>query len=72
MVAVHFIENNQVVLTHLANKVPSVNEDVKIKGRKGKVVNVKNIQENVIHVQIEFEQLSKGKVTIVDNKKKKR
>ncbi len=72
MVAVHFIENNNVVLTQLANQVPTVNEDIKIKGRKGKVLSVKNIDQNVIHVQVQFEQLTKSKVSIVDNKKKKR
>ena len=72
MVAVHFIENNNVVLTQLAKQVPTVNEDIKIKGRKGKVLSVKNIDQNVIHVQVQFEQLTKSKVSIVDNKKKKR
>jgi len=72
MVAVHFIENNNVVLTQLANQVPTVNEDIKIKGRKGKVLSVKNIDQNVIHVQVQFEQLTKSKVSIVDDKKKKR
>ena len=72
MVAVHFIENNNVVLTQLTKQVPTVNEDIKIKGRKGKVLSVKNIDQNVIHVQVQFEQLTKSKVSIVDNKKKKR
>ena len=72
MIAVHFIENNNVVLTQLANQVPTVNEDIKIKGRKGKVLSVKNIDQNVIHVQVQFEQLTKSKVSIVDDKKKKR
>ena len=36
MFAIHFIENNTLVLSQLLRRIPSIDEDIKIKGRKGK------------------------------------
>jgi hypothetical protein len=72
MVVVHFIEKNAVVLSQLREQIPSVNEDIKIKGRKGKVLDVKAIEENIIQVHVLFEKVSKAQPAAIDNKKKKR
>ena len=72
MVVVHFIENRTVILTQLRNQVPPVNEDIKIKGRKGKVLSVKEIDENVIHVQVFFEPVIKKQLVLKDDKKRRR
>ena len=72
MVAIHFFENNTLVLSQLLNSIPSVNEDIKIKGRKGKVLSVKQIQENIFHVHVIFEQVVKNQTISKDSKKKKR
>jgi hypothetical protein len=75
MVVVHFLEKKTIVLTQLLNQIPSVDEAIKIKGRKGKVLNVKNIEENVIHVEVMFEQVNKNQPAAkaaIDTKKKKR
>jgi hypothetical protein len=72
MVVVHFIENNAVVLSQLREQIPSVNEDIKIKGRKGKVLDVKKIEENIIQVHVFLEKVSKVQPAAIDNKKKKR
>lgn len=72
MVAIHFFENNTLVLSQLLNSIPSVNEDIKIKGRKGKVLNVKQIQDNIFHVHVIFEQVVKNQTISKDSKKKKR
>ncbi|MEK4229308.1 hypothetical protein [Solibacillus sp. FSL H8-0538] len=57
MNAVHFYENKTVVLTQSLNSVPAVDQDIKIKGRKGKVVSVVQIDENKYHVQVIFEKV---------------
>jgi hypothetical protein len=72
MNVVHFIENNAVVLSQLRKQIPSVNEFIKIKGHKGKVVDVKKIEENVIQVHVFLEKVSKVQPAAIDNKKKKR
>ena len=70
MVVIHFIHNNNVVLTQLLQQVPSVDENIKIKGRKGKVVSVKEIEENKFQVQVTLEEIIKKQLTLLDNKKK--
>ena len=72
MVAIHFYENNTLILSQLLKRIPSVDEDIKIKGRKGKVLTVKQIQENIFHVHVRFEQVIKNQPISKDTKKKKR
>jgi len=72
MVVVHFFENKSIVLSQLRNDIPSVDENIKIKGRKGTVQSVKNVDENIIHVQIVFEKIKEKQQTVKDSKKKKR
>lgn len=72
MFAVHFIENKNQLLCQLLNRVPLVNEELKIKGRKAKVLSVKSIDEKNIHVQVTLEAVNKNKPVIDQSKKKKR
>lgn len=74
MFAVHFIENNTVLLTQLLNRVPAEGEELKIKGRKAKVSSVKDIDELNVHVQviIEVVNVNKNKLVVDNSKKKKR
>lgn len=72
MVAIHFFDNKTLVLSQLVNNVPSVDDDIKIKGRKGKVISVKTVKDNVIHVHVLFDHVIKPKLMAIDNKKKRR
>jgi hypothetical protein len=72
MLIVHFFENKSIVLSQFLNHLPSVDENIKIKGRKGKVVSVQEIEENKFHVQVLFEQVIKNKLMAKDTKKEKR
>lgn len=73
MFAVHFYENNIIVLTQALRNIPAVDEDLKIKGRKCKVLDVSYNDNNHVHVQIEFEKIvEKSKVAAELGKKKKR
>lgn len=71
MFAVHFFEKNIIVLTQVLRDIPAVNDDLKIKGRKGKVIAVQETEENGIHVLVEFEKVI-DKASIKDLGKKKR
>lgn len=73
MFVVHFYENKKLLLTQLLQNVPSVGEDLKIKGHKGKVSSVANIDEKHVHVQLAIEKVvSKNKLAADPAKKKKR
>lgn len=71
MFNVYFFENKNPLLSQLLKRVPAVDEALTIKGRKGKVSSVTNIDEKNIHVQVILETVNKSKV-IVDNSKKKK
>ncbi|MCG7336909.1 hypothetical protein MHZ95_16740 [Sporosarcina sp. ACRSM] len=73
MYAIHYYENKTYVLTLAKGNVPSVGEEVKIKGRKGKVISVLEIKENVYHVFVEFKKIvDKSKLATHDFGKRKR
>ncbi|MFB9761421.1 hypothetical protein [Ectobacillus funiculus] len=72
MFNVYFFENKNPLLSQFLKRVPAVGEALTIKGRKGTVSTVTNIDEKNIHVQVILENVNKGKVTTVDNSKKKR
>ena len=72
MFAVHFLENKNLLLSQLLKRVPSVGEDLKIKGRKAKVSSVNRVDEKIFHVQVILESINKSKLVVVDNSKKKK
>ncbi|MCM3727009.1 hypothetical protein M3226_15090 [Neobacillus cucumis] len=72
MFAVHFFENKNLLLSQLLQRVPSVGEELKIKGRKGKVSSVTNVEQNKFHVQVVIEKVTKGKTAVVDQSKKRK
>jgi hypothetical protein len=72
MFAVHFIENNNILLTQLLKTVPTEGDELKIKGRKAKVGSVKNIDELNVHVLVTLEVVNKSKFVVDNSKKKKR
>lgn len=72
MFNVYFFENKNPLLSQLLKRVPAVGEALTIKGRKGKVSNVTNIDEKNIHVYVTLESVNKTKVIVDNSKKKKR
>jgi hypothetical protein len=72
MVAIHFFENKFIVLSQLLNHIPSVDENIKIKGRKGKIVSVEQMGENKFHVHVLLEQATKKKSLVQEDSKKKK
>lgn len=71
MFVVYFYENKNLLLTQFLKEVPAVGEDLRIKGRKGKVSRVNSLDDRTIHVQLDIEPVNK-KQLIVDNSKKKK
>lgn len=57
MYSIHFYEGKTYVLNQALRNIPSIDEDVRIKGRKAKVLNMEEIKENVYYVYIEFEKI---------------
>ncbi|MEH7415830.1 hypothetical protein V7266_11160 [Neobacillus drentensis] len=72
MFAVHFYENKNLLLSQLLQRVPSEGEELKIKGRKGTISSVTNVEDNKFHVQVVLEKVSKGKTALVDQSKKRK
>jgi hypothetical protein len=73
MFVVHFIENKNVLLSQLLQRVPTVGESITIKGKKGKVSSVSAIDEKHFHVELAIEKvINKNKVATLDNSKKKK
>ncbi|MBE2977516.1 hypothetical protein [Priestia megaterium] len=71
MVAVHFFENRKLLLSQLRENIPSTGDNLKIKGRKGTVVLVNDIDEKNVHVEVALEKVVKKNLAL-DNAKKKR
>lgn len=74
MFAIYFYENKSRILNQALRRIPSVDEELKIKGRKGKVITVQKMEENIYHVHVEFEKIvDKNKAAIKElGKNKKR
>lgn len=73
MFAVHFYENKTKVLNQALRSIPSVGEALKIKGRKGKVIEVLEMDKSTYHVFVEFEKIvEKNIANTKDLGKKKR
>lgn len=71
MFIVYYLEGKNILLNQLRKSVPSEGEEIKIKGRKGKVTSVQTIEDKV-HVQVLLESVNKNKVVLDNSKKKKR
>lgn len=73
MYAIHFYENNNYVLNQVLRNIPAVDDNVTLKGRKGKVMRIEEIKENVYYVFVEFEiVVDKKKLAAAELAKKKR
>lgn len=70
MTVVQFVEENTVLLCQLLHSVPAENDAIKIKGRKGKVVSVKNLNE-LVQVDVVLEKKVKNQPLGNDKKKKR-
>jgi len=71
MYVTHFYENKTSVLSQLLVSLPTVEDNIKIKGRKAKIVQITQIDDHNYHVRIIFEKIPK-KQPLKEIGKKKR
>ena len=73
MMVIHFYENRTEILNQFVVRIPAVDEDIRIKGRKAKVLQVNQIDENKYHVHVIYEKIPKKQPLPKElGKKKKR
>ncbi|MCP1145062.1 hypothetical protein [Lysinibacillus endophyticus] len=72
MYAVHFYEKNNLILSQLLNEVPLEGAAIKIKGRKGTVLSVTDVDGYRYHVAVELEVKKKQAPVLSALDKKKR
>jgi hypothetical protein len=72
MFVVTYYENRNVLLTQFLKSLPEEGQNVKIKGRKGKITSVSSIDEKKVHVYVTLEAINKNKLAALDTSKKKK
>lgn len=72
MMVIHFYENKIEVLNQFVVRIPDVDELIKIKGRKAKVLEVIQMDENQYHVNVIYEKEPKKKIVTKELGKKRR
>lgn len=72
MVTIQYYENNSLFLSQLVHQVPSVDENIKVKGKKAKVIRVDEVNKNLTHVHIVVEKIVKKTLLSKESQKKKR
>lgn len=68
---IRFYAENENVLTQLVDHVPPVGEAIKIKGRKGKVIQVNEINDRMVNVLIEFDKIRRRNTAPIHNKRRR-
>ncbi|MGD6774851.1 MULTISPECIES: hypothetical protein [Bacillaceae] len=71
MYFVYFMENKNVVLSQYRKEFPNVDEELRIKGRKGKVLSVTHVDDHHINVHVALEKVVKKGFVDLSKKKKK-
>lgn len=72
MFVVYFFEERNLLLCQYRKSVPAEGEALTVKGRKGKVSRVDNLEDGKVHVHMVIDVVTKAKAAAVDPKKKRR
>lgn len=72
MVTIQYYENNTLFFSQLVSNIPAIDEDIRIKGKKAKVVRIDQINESLIHIHIIFEKIKKKSSLYAKELNKKR
>ncbi|WP_107949137.1 hypothetical protein [Lysinibacillus parviboronicapiens] len=72
MNVVHYYENKTAVLNQLLVRIPAIDEQIHIKGRKAKVVEIIKMDDHKYRVHVMFEKITKKQPLTKDLGKKKR
>jgi hypothetical protein len=72
MVTIQYYENNSLFLCQLVHQAPSVDENIKIKGQKAKVIRINEVNEKLTHVHIVIEKIVKKPLLSKELQRRKR
>ncbi|MGM9985809.1 MAG: hypothetical protein ACI35O_01155 [Bacillaceae bacterium] len=72
MVVIHYYSKKTELVNLLCQQTPLVGDNVVIKGRKAKILDIKEMREGHLLVEVELEAIKKVKINSLDNKKKRR
>lgn len=72
MYTVHFLDGKNIVLSQLLRQLPKVGDDLRIKGRQGKVLEIIYNNEKSVNVNVHFEVKKKAPAVAVQFGKKKK
>lgn len=72
MFVVSYYENKNLLLTQLRSTIPSIGENIRIKGKNGTITNISHDDLKNVQVFIALEKIIKNKVMVDSSKKKKR
>lgn len=71
MYIVYFYHERNLLLQQLRKEIPAEGDELKIKGRKAKVVQTTTIEGNKVHVELQLEQVIKKAAVDLSKKKRK-
>lgn len=71
MYNVTFFENRSLIMSKLTTTIPTENENINLKGRKGTVLRVEKLDEKHVHVHVALEKVIKKATILEPNKKRK-
>jgi hypothetical protein len=67
----HFYIGKEIVLSQFLANAPSVGEAIKIKGRKGKILQVSEIDDRTVAVMVELDKVKKRSTSSLNSKRKR-
>lgn len=68
---VYFKENNDIILYQFLENIPKMEDMIKLKGRKGKVLQVNEMEQNKYEVIVQLEKKVKKQVLVNDKRKRR-
>ncbi len=71
MKVVHFYEGKENILIQLLENIPPVDQPIKIKGRKGKILQVSEIDDRTVAVMVELDKVKKRSTSSLNSKRKR-
>ncbi|CAM5180394.1 Preprotein translocase subunit SecA OS=Ureibacillus acetophenoni OX=614649 GN=SAMN05877842_103225 PE=4 SV=1 [Ureibacillus acetophenoni] len=71
MYYVTFFENRSLIMSKLTTTLPTENENINLKGRKGTVLSVEKLDDKHINVHVALEKVIKKSAVLEPNKKRK-
>lgn len=72
MVTIQFFDENGLLLSQLRKDIPVLEQEIKIKGKKGKVISVSKHSDTLYHINVQLDKVVKASALAIDKKKKRK